>query len=261
SELGMKEMDPYLKNFAVFSHYQGAERHSGEREGDIAVVLVPEGWWWVIPLAKDRTSVGLVAPKRALGGRKPDEAYFLEKIENTPYLKKRFGGATRVAPVRTVSDYSFVCRRLCGDRWLLVGDAAAFIDPVFSTGVYLGMQGAFHAAEAISSALARRSFGRRSFAAYERWLSRAVGVYRDFVKGFYSPEFAEALMHPSDRLQLRQAVTSLLAGRGVGCFEVTWRVWVFKTLARANRRLNLMPRLPGRREAYQAFSQGVASTR
>jgi flavin-dependent dehydrogenase len=70
----LRRMDPELKNFSVFSHYEGAARYSGEREGDISIVLVPEGWWWVIPLRGDRTSVGLVAPSRVLAGRKPDEA-------------------------------------------------------------------------------------------------------------------------------------------------------------------------------------------
>jgi len=249
SRFGLRQMDAALKNFAVFSHYDGAGRASGEREGDISVVLVPEGWWWVIPLKGDRTSLGLVAPASSLRGRKADEGYFLEQLAAVPYLCARFSAARRIAPVRTISDYSYVSRQTAGDRWLLVGDAAAFIDPVFSTGVYLGMIGAFRAAQAIDSALGRASFSRREFRGYERWLSRAVGTYRSFVKGFYKPEFVETMMYPSDRLQLRQAVTSLLAGGGVDCFAVTWRIWVFRAITQANKAWALTPRLPGRREA------------
>ena len=102
--LGLREMDQGLKNFAVFSHFEGATRHTGLREGDITVVLVPEGWWWVIPLRGDRTSVGLVAPARKLKGRKPDESFLHERIEATPYLKERLAAARRVAPVRSISD-------------------------------------------------------------------------------------------------------------------------------------------------------------
>lgn len=252
SRLGLKKMDLGLKNFAVFSHYEGAVRHSGDREGDITVVLVPQGWWWVIPLRNDRTSVGLVAPARTLAGRKPDEAYLNEQIAATPYLANRLSAAQRVAPVRTISDYSYVSRQVAGDRWLLVGDAAAFIDPVFSTGVYLGMAGAFRAAAAVDRALSRNRVRRASFKGYERWVARTVGAYRDFVKGWYTPEFAEVMMQPSDTLQLRQAVTSLLSGR-VNELPVMWRIWLFRAVTRLNRHFALVPRLPGRRERSAAF--------
>jgi len=245
--LGLREMDQELKNFAVFSHFEGATRYAGDEEGDISVVLVPEGWWWVIPLRNNRTSVGLVGPSRNLRGQKPDEAYFAAQIAQTPFLRERLANATRVAPVRSVSDYSYVSRKFAGDRFLLVGDAAAFIDPVFSTGVYLGMVGAFRAAEAVSAALAKKNFDRSQFVAYEREVAKSVATYRRFVKGFYTPEFVEVLMAPSDWLSLRAAITSLLAGFGVDRFEVNWRVLVFRAIARVNKKLELVPRIFERR--------------
>lgn len=254
--LGMREMDATLKNFAVFSHFEGAERHEGIREGDISVVLVPGGWWWVIPLADGRTSVGQVGPRTLLGGRKPDEAYFHERIEATPYLQKRLRSARRVAPVRTISDYSYVSKRLAGDRFVLVGDAGAFIDPVFSTGVYLGMVGAFRAAEAVDAALTAQRFSRREFAPYEAWMLRQVDAYRKFVRGFYRPEFVELLMAPSDFLDLRAAITSLLAGFGVDRPEINARVLVFLGLARLNKRFTLAPRIKERR-LVQSGEQGL----
>ena len=241
--LGLREMDRELKNFAVFSHFEGASRYTGDAEGDISVVLVPEGWWWVIPLKGDRTSVGLVGPSRNLRGQKPDDAYFQAQIAGTPFLRERLAQATCVAPVRSVSDYSYVSRELVGDRFLLVGDAAAFIDPVFSTGVYLGLVGAFRAAEAVDAALRSQRFERSQFLSYEREVQRSVATYRRFVKGFYTPEFVEVLMSPSDWLSLRAAVTSLLAGFGVDHFEVNWRVQVFRAIARANKKFRLAPRI------------------
>ncbi len=245
--LGLREMDQELKNFAVFSHYEGAARASGDEEGDISVVLVPEGWWWVIPLKDDRTSVGLVLPSRTLRGQKPDEAYLNAQIAQTPYLHERLAGAKRVAPVRTISDYSYVSRQVAGDRFLLVGDAAAFIDPVFSTGVYLGLVGAFRAAEAVEAALRSRNFQRSQFLSYERDVLKNVATYKRFVKGFYTPEFVDVLMSPSDWLELRAAITSLLAGYGVDRFQVNWRVLVFRAIARANKRFSLVPRVLERR--------------
>ena len=246
-KLGMREMDADLKNFAVFSHFEGAERHEGKREGDISVVLVPDGWWWVIPLAGGRTSVGQVGPRSLLRGQKPDEAYFHQQIAATPYLAKRLGQAKRVAPVRTISDYSYVSKRLAGDRFLLVGDAGAFLDPVFSTGVYLGMVGAFRAAEAVDAALTAGRYSRREFVAYEAWVMKQVDAYKKFVKGFYKPEFVELLMAPSEFLDLRAAITSLLAGFGVDRPEINARVLVFLGLAKLNKRFTLVPRLSGRR--------------
>jgi flavin-dependent dehydrogenase len=252
----MREMDHELKNFAVFSHFEGAERHEGKRAGDISVVLVQGGWWWVIPLAGGRTSVGQVGPASMLRGRKADESYFEEQIAATPYLAKRLGKATRVAPVRTISDYSYVSKKLAGDRFLLVGDAGAFIDPVFSTGVYLGMVGAFRAAVAVDAALTVGRFSRREFVAYEAWMRKQVDTYKKFVKGFYRPEFVELLMAPSEFLDLRGAVTSLLAGFGVDRPEINARVFVFLGLARLNKRFTLVPRLSRRRGAVSG-EQGL----
>jgi flavin-dependent dehydrogenase len=247
-KLGMREMDQGLKNFAVFSHFEGAQRHEGKREGDISVVLVPGGWWWVIPLAGGRTSVGQVGPASMLRGRKADESYFHEQIAATPYLARRLAGAQRVAPVRTISDYSYVSKKLAGDRFVLVGDAGAFIDPVFSTGVYLGMVGAFRAADAVDAALTAGRFSRREFVAYEAWVKKQVDTYKKFVKGFYRPEFVELLMAPSEFLDLRGAITSLLAGFGVDRPEINARVLVFMGLAKLNKRLELVPRISGRRD-------------
>jgi len=244
-----RRMDPSLKHVAVFSHYEGAQRAAGKAEGDITIVLVPGGWWWVIPLSGGRTSVGLVGPTTMLGGRKPDETFFLERLSETPYLAQRFSDATRAAPVRAASDYSYTNDRYAGDRWLLVGDAAGFVDPVFSTGVHLGLEGAFRAADCLDRALSRDRLGASSFRAYERWLGNALRVYADFVRGFYRPEFAEVMMYPSDRLQLRQAVTSVLSGYAVGYPAVTWRVAIFKAITRLNRKHRLTPRIRGRREA------------
>ncbi len=255
-KLGMREMDLGLKNFAVFSHFEGAERHPGQREGDISVVLVPGGWWWVIPLAGGRTSVGQVGPASMLRGKKPDEAYFHEQIAATPYLAKRLANATRVAQVRTISDYSYVSKKLAGDRFVLVGDAGAFIDPVFSTGVYLGMVGAFRAAEAVDAALTNGRYSRREFVAYEAWVMKQVETYKKFVKGFYKPEFVELLMAPSEFLDLRAAITSLLAGFGVDRPEINARVLVFLGLAKLNKRFTLVPRLRGRRDV-QSDEQGL----
>lgn len=244
ARLGHRQMDPELKNFAVFSHYRGARRHSGDREGDITIVLGVDSWWWVIPLKEDRTSVGLVARSHVLGGEKPDTAYLDARIAEIPVLRDRLECAERVQPVRAISDYSYTSRCVVGDRWLLVGDAAAFLDPVFSTGVCLGMMQAFRAAEAMDRALNGTS-PRVAFRPYARFVKASVGTFRAFVRGFYTPELVELLMAPSDSFELRRAVTTLLAGQGIERFPIAWRISIFRAIARANRVLPLAPRLPG----------------
>jgi flavin-dependent dehydrogenase len=246
ARLGHRQMDPELKNFAVFSHYRGARRHSGDREGDITIVLGIDSWWWVIPLVDDRTSVGLVARSHLLGGQKPDTAYLDARIAEIPVLRDRLATAERIQPVRAISDYSYTSRSVVGDRWLLVGDAAAFLDPVFSTGVCLGMLQGFRAADALEQALAGAP-SRAPFRAYARFVRSSVGTFRSFVRGFYTPELVELLMAPSDTLELRRAVTSLLAGEGIDQFPIAWRIAVFQAIARANRVLPLVRRLPGLR--------------
>jgi flavin-dependent dehydrogenase len=252
SRLGLRRMEPGLRNFAVFSHFEGAARAGGPEEGDISVVLVPDGWWWVIPLRNDRTSVGFVGPARSLAGRKPDEAFLTEGLEAAPYLARRFAGARRVAPVRTISDWSYTSEALAGDRFLLVGDAGAFIDPVFSTGVHLGLTGALRAAAVIDDALRARRFDRAAFIEYEGGMKRLIATYTELVKGFYRPEFGELLLHPSDAFGLRRAVTSLLAGHGADRFDIAWRVALFHQLVRANKHFSLVPRMPDRRAAPAA---------
>jgi flavin-dependent dehydrogenase len=250
SRLGLREMEPALRNFSVFSHFEGAARYPGLAEGDISIVLVNDGWWWVIPLANNRTSVGLVGPAKALRGRKPNQEFFEEGIANTPFVRDRLAGATRAGPVRAVSDWSYRSRELAGDRWLLVGDAGAFIDPVFSTGVQLALDAAFDAAACLERALVARRFERARFAAYERRQLRSVQTYTKFVKGIYTPEFGELILHPSNALGLRAAVTSLLAGHGKKTLGMQLRVGLFHLLVRMNRSLPLVPRLPERRAAF-----------
>ncbi|MCA9640622.1 MAG: tryptophan 7-halogenase [Polyangiaceae bacterium] len=250
-ERGVRQLDPALKNFALFSHYTGAARGSEQAEGDISIVLSPNGWWWVIPLAGDRTSLGLVAPTQSLDGARADEAYFERQLAASSYLRERFADAERVTPVRGAADYSYACSELVGEGWMLVGDAAAFIDPVFSTGVHLAVLSGFRAAEVASAGLKRKPSGavpHRQLVSYQRWLAPLIQRYRGFVSGFYTPEFVELMLAPTEKLQLRQAVTSMLSGLTESSFNVAWRLKVFESLVRLNRSFNLAPRLEDRRE-------------
>lgn len=251
--LGLRQLDLGLRNVAVYAHFSGATPAPGDRAGDITVVLDPEGWWWVIPL-REVTSVGFVAPKAAFRG-KPDTSWMLRRMRELPVLMQRFESAELVSPARVAADYSYSSRRLVGTRWLLAGDAAAFLDPIFSTGVYLGVSSGVQAARAVAQVLAGSARGASAFSEYAAWFTQRVRVYGELVRGFYRPEFTDLFMHPSSAMQLRQAVTSALAGFAEDP-EVLRRLKTFLSAARANKDQELSPRLPGRREAAARLALG-----
>jgi len=237
--LGLRLLDLGLRNVAVYAHFRGAAPTEGDRAGDISVVLDPEGWWWVIPL-REVTSLGFVAPKAAFRG-KPDTAWMLRRMRELPVLMQRFESAELVGPARVAADYSYSSRRLVGPRWLLAGDAAAFLDPVFSTGVYLGVSSGVKAAQAVAQALEGSAPEAAVFSEYAAWFTQRVRVYGELVRGFYRPEFTDLFMHPSSAMQLRQAVTSALAGFAEDP-EVLRRLKTFLSAARANKDQELSPR-------------------
>ncbi len=241
SRLGLRRMEPNLKNASLFAHFEGALRGEGRESGDTSIVLGNEGWWWVIPMKDDITSLGVVAPGRALAGA--GEAFFEAGIARAPYLARRFAGARRVGPVRAASDWSYRSTALAGDRWLAAGDAGSFIDPIFSTGVHLALVSGLAAATAAHEALARGRFERSRFSGYERRMRRLFATYGELVRGFYTPELASLLLHPSDTLGLRRAVISLLAGHGADRPGVALRLAVFHRIVALNRRFSLVPRL------------------
>lgn len=252
----IRRMDPDLRNFSVFTHVKNAGRATGRAAGDVTIVISPNGWWWLIPLSGDITSVGMVAPTRALDGKRPGEDYFYEKIAESSYLTARLEGSERVAPVRATTNYSYRVDSLVGDRWALVGDAAGFIDPIFSSGAHLALASGIDAAETIHRSLDLRVAARRRttslLRAYERRLLRSMDLYRAFVHAWYGPSLAELLMAPTDALQLRAAVTTLLAGYGDGNLGVKWRLGVFDALVKTNNARALVERLPGRRGSVAA---------
>jgi 2-polyprenyl-6-methoxyphenol hydroxylase-like FAD-dependent oxidoreductase len=189
-----------------------------------------------------------VAPKLALEGAKPDAEFLQARLMREEYLRDRFMAAKRIAPVRTASNYSYASSKFSGARWLLAGDAAAFVDPVFSTGVFLGLSSGVRAARAVQRAIEVPASRSELFANYESWLQGFLDTYARFVRGFYEPEFVDLFMHPTRAAQLQEAVTSLLSGYGDDP-EVVWRIGRFMNAVRANRDAELSPRIPGRREA------------
>ncbi|MEN9580229.1 MAG: hypothetical protein RJA70_3238 [Pseudomonadota bacterium] len=212
---GERVHDEQLKNAAVFTHYESAAPGPGDVPGDIQVILSGGGWWWHIPLP-GCSSLGYVNRAAVLGGLGRAPEAFDPFLRSHAFLAERFASKRALMPPRTVADYSYVCTHLSGPGTLLVGDAAGFIDPVFSTGVHLALRGAECAAKAARECLAAPKHQRRLFAQYEARLLSEINLYRRFVRGFYDPAFLDLFLNPTDTFSLRSAVTSLLAGHGDG---------------------------------------------
>jgi flavin-dependent dehydrogenase len=215
SRLGIRRQDPRLRKAALYAHFTGAWRAEGERGGDILLPFRPDVWYWVIPFSDGSASVGAVfAPSAAgtLSGRTNAER-FEELLARSANMRAYLKNATRTSEVGAVSDYSFAATRFGGDGWVLTGDAATFLDPVFSTGVYLGMSSGVRAARAIDAALAAKGrVDAADFRAYGRTTARMVARFRPFVYGYYDPVFTRMFCEKAPLDALRAAVTSTLAG-------------------------------------------------
>src|SRR5436309_12123486 len=212
---GRHEHDPLLLNIAVHAQYEGIPRASGRRAGDIRMFTRPDmGWLWFIPLSDTVISVGAVIPQvvhRRESKATPEES-LTHYLANTPAALPLLERARRVSPARFDADYSYLATRAAGDRWVAVGDAAAFLDPVFSTGVMLAMQGGLEVAEAIDAGLRAGDVSARAFARYERAVRGRYHHFRRFPVGLHDPAFRKLWYSRPPFISIFNAVVSVLAG-------------------------------------------------
>lgn len=212
---GRHEVDPLLRNIAVHAQYEGIPRPTGRRGGDIRMFTRPDmGWLWFIPLSDTLMSVGAVIPKTVhqREAKATGEDSLAHYLAETPAAAPLLERARRVSPARFDADYSYLATHMAGDRWVAVGDSAAFLDPIFSTGVLLAMQGGIEAAEAIDAGLRAGDLSTRAFARYERVVRRRYHHFRRFAVGFYEPAFRDLWFTRPKRLALYRAIVSVLAG-------------------------------------------------
>lgn len=222
---------------AFFSHFEGVAREPGEREGDIQIVAFPHGWFWMIPFKGDTTSVGMVVTDSYLKQRhqiaagRPQErgrhdesnaavagheetvndAFLWKTIEDTAFVAERMQGARQKFPARSIANFSYVMDRYAGDGFVMVGDAGAFLDPVFSSGVFLTMKSAQLVAKDILRAFRENDFSAHQFADYEKRIRGAQKIFFKFIKGWYDPAFLDLFFYPRNILGLKSAITTMLA--------------------------------------------------
>jgi flavin-dependent dehydrogenase len=243
-KLGRHEHDPVLQQIAVHAQYEGVPRAEGRPAGDIRVLTRPDvGWVWLIPISETVMSVGAVVPTEL--HRREGKATAEESLEHylrtTPASPTVMPDARRVSPARFDADYSYLGTRIAGDRWVAVGDAGAFLDPIFSTGVLLAMQGGLEAAAAIDAGLRAGDLSARRFAPYERTVRKRYHYFRRFVVGFYDPYFRRLLFRRSRRLGIYEAVLSALSGNWRPTFGTRLRIQIFFAIITIKRLFRIVP--------------------
>src|SRR5580693_194381 len=198
---------------AIFSHFRGAEHRPGEDAGNISIYRFDHGWMWMIPLPGGIMSIGAVCRPEYLKQRKGSTAEFLlETLNKNADLKRRIEHAEMAGEVRVTGNYSYDSTRMGGPGWILVGDAFAFLDPVFSSGVFLAMSGAEQAAAVVDAALRMPERENMLMRKLEKRLRGGMARFAFFIYRFNGPVMTQMFSQPRNVWQLEQGVISMLAG-------------------------------------------------
>ena len=219
----LREFNPFFKNLAVFGYYENAERLDGPVTGNILSAAFADGWFWFIPLHDGTTSVGAVVDAHRFAGEAAGDALplYLRLIAACEPVAKRVQRATLVSAIRVIRDYSYCSQRFHGPGYLLAGDAACFIDPVFSTGVHLACLAGYLSSQAVAAMLAGapsqpelQRYDTRYRAAFERYLNFLYFFYdhhRDPDSYFWT---ARKILASHEALDTRTAFVRLMSGGG-----------------------------------------------
>jgi flavin-dependent dehydrogenase len=213
SRVGRRRRVPNLGKVALFAHYRGAHRFPGIEEGNIRLYLFDGGWFWWIPFANNVTSVGAVLHARTVRAHSgTPEELFESMVRRCPPVHEHLGSAERVTPIHRVANFAYTNAPIVGDRHLCVGDAVAFIDPIFSTGVFIAMRTGELAAAAVLEAFAAGDFSARRFAAYDRQVWRGMAPFFKFIHKYYEPAFLDLFLQPNNVFGAVTAVLNVLSG-------------------------------------------------
>jgi flavin-dependent dehydrogenase len=228
--VGTKQANKRNNTAALYAHFRGVVRRTGELDGYISVHLAEDGWFWLIPLPDDVMSVGFVGDASVFKGRRgsPHEL-FLRRIADSPTVSARMKGAEMLTEVTSTGNYSYYCDRSFGDGYLMVGDAFAFLDPIFSSGVLLAMTAGEMGAEVAEHWLADPARGRVAAKRMEREVRHAMARLSWLIYRINTPALRMLFMAPGNRFRMRDGLVSLLAGNLRGRWDQVVPVLAFKS--------------------------------
>jgi flavin-dependent dehydrogenase len=217
---------------AIFGHFRGAQPRAGADAGNISIYNFDHGWMWMIPLPNGVMSVGAVCRPDYLKRRRGRTVEFLlETLQQNPALWHRLEHAELVGnEVRVTGNYSYDSRRMGGPGWILVGDAFAFLDPVFSSGVYLAMSGAEQAAAVVEASLREPASERSLLRRLERRQRAGMRRFSFFIYRFNNPVMRWLFRNPHNHWNLERALISMLAGDLFDTPVVRHRLLLFRTI-------------------------------
>lgn len=232
SKLGWKQANRKHASAAVFGHFRGVTRRPAEDAGNISVYWFRHGWIWMIPLRDDVMSIGLVACPQYLKTRRGSLDEFLwNTLNGVAEARERLEDAALIMPAQATGNYSYFSQQAVGPGYMLVGDAYAFIDPVFSSGVYLAMSSAERATPVAEAWLRGQKLRyHREQRVFERDLKRGLSTFSWFIYRFTTPAMRHLMNNPRNVLGVEQAVISMLAGDVYSNRPVRWRLAVFKAI-------------------------------
>ena len=240
---GLRVVHQHLRKLAIFGHFFNVALDAGDRRGDTIITRLERKWFWFIPVSAEKTSVGCVLDKEDFGGAKmPSEELFHALVRSSPPVLRRMQNATPAGPMHTTADFSYHNRRLVGPRLIRVGDAAGFMDPIFSSGVFMAMHSGKLASEAMLTAMKKGS-SARPFARYEKEFFTALKFYWEMIDGFYTTPFMEVFLEPREKWDLPAAVNAALAGELRGSWSLRWRMRLFFLLVRLQGRRPFLPKI------------------
>ncbi len=222
-QFGIKRRNPKHNSSALYAHFTGATRHAGQDEGNITIFWFEHGWFWLIPLADGATSIGAVVWPHYLKSRaKPLTDFFLDTIALCPTLAERLLHATLASEVEATGNFSYACERTHGPNYLLIGDAFTFIDPVFSSGVMLAMQGGLIGAETVDTCLRTPAKAASALAHFDQQVRLGPKEFSWFIYRVTNPTMRDLFMAPSNVWRVKEALLSMLAGDIFGKTPI-WR--------------------------------------
>lgn len=193
-KLGIKTEEPTLKKASLFTHFESGSRDEGIDEGATLILhtRTKDAWFWYIPLAGDVVSVGVVGNIGYLVQKRegtPQEI-FEEELDRCPPMRERLERARQLYPMKVTSDFSYRARSVSGAGWVLVGDAYGFLDPVYSSGVFLALKSGELAADAIHEAILNDDFSAKRLGKWGDVFIPGMEAIRKLVYAFYTKEFS-----------------------------------------------------------------------
>jgi flavin-dependent dehydrogenase len=261
NRLGIKQRNRKNNTAALFGHFSGATRLSGRIEGNISLFWFEHGWFWFIPLSDGATSIGAVCSPQYMKSRKTDPRQFLlDTIARCPTLAERLRDARLISPVTATGNYSYMAEHPSGRNYLLLGDAFAFVDPVFSTGVLLAMQSAFVGADTIETCLDRPREAHGALQTFDASTRHGLRVFSWFIYRVMTPGLRHLLMNPTQRFRLQPAILSVLAGDIFRGTPLGLRLLVFKFYYYVNSLRMLRMSLTAWKQRKRAIQESGAGT-